>query len=152
MVKAIRWTEEGLAEYQRRTERLARGKAPAPAADKSDPAPKKSKYKSKKVERDGVTYDSSKEAARALVLERMAATGEISDLRRQVAFVLAPAVRFPDEVRMKPAIRYFADFVYVQNGTTVIEDVKSTPTKKKESYRLKKHLLATVHGLFIKEI
>lgn len=149
MVKAIRWTEEGLAEYNRRTKRLVGAKPPAAAPG---PAKKASKYKSRKVEQDGVTYDSAKEARRAAELERMQAAGQITELRRQVAFVLAPAVRFPDEVRQKPPIRYFADFSYVQNGVTIIEDVKSAPTKKKESYRLKKHLLATVHGLFIKEI
>ena len=49
--------------------------------------------------------------------------GEISDLRRQVAYELVPSVRFADANRAKPAIRYVADFVYVEKGAEVIEDV-----------------------------
>lgn len=153
MGNAIRWTPEALAEYQRRTQRLTRGKGAAAPDPVAPAAPKKeSKYRSRKVERDGVTYDSNKEATRALVLERMQAAGEISDLRRQVAFVLAPAVRLAGEMRQKPALRYWADFTYLQNGVLVVEDVKSAPTRTKESYRIKKHLLATVHGIHIKEV
>jgi hypothetical protein len=111
----------------------------------------RSKYRSRKVERDGQKFDSQKEARRWDVLEQLAGQGAIAELRRQVAFVLAPAVRFPGEKRMKPALRYVADATYVQDGQLVVEDVKSPPTRKTAIYRAKKHLMATVHNIHIKE-
>ena len=45
-----------------------------------------------------------------------------------------------------------ADFVYVQNGQVVIEDVKSEATKKLPVYRLKIHLMKHIHGLDVNEI
>jgi TPP-dependent pyruvate/acetoin dehydrogenase alpha subunit len=112
----------------------------------------RSKYRSRKVERDGQKFDSQKEARRWDVLGQLAAQGEIAELRRQVSFVLAPAVRLEGEKRTKPALRYFADAVYQQAGHLVVEDTKSPATRKKESYRIKRHLMATVHGIHIKEI
>lgn len=111
-----------------------------------------SKYKSKKITIGGIVFDSKKEASRWHVLERMQAAGEISDLRRQVAFVLAPAVRLAGEVRQKPALRYWADFTYMQNGVLVVEDIKSAPTRKLPAYRIKKHLLKTVLDMDIREL
>jgi hypothetical protein len=113
---------------------------------------KRAKYASKKVEQDGEKFDSQKELRRWNELQMMQAEGQISDLRRQVAFELAPAVHLLGEARMKPALRYWADAVYQQNGVQVVEDTKSAPTRKKEAYRIKKHLLATVHGIHIKEV
>jgi hypothetical protein len=113
---------------------------------------KRSKYGSRKVDLAGQKFDSQKEAHRWIDLEYLAAAGKITDLCRQVAFVLAPAVRFPGEKRMKPALRYVADAVYQQDGQRVVEDVKSDPTRKTAIYRAKKHLMATVHGIHIKEI
>lgn len=142
MTKAIRWSDDELNAH------LARRAKPAPAA----PAAKPNKYAAQKVEQDGVKFDSKKEARRWAELEARAAAGEIRDLRRQVAFVLAPAVRLDGEKRMKPALRYFADAVYVEHGVTVIEDTKSAPTRKTPIFRAKKHLMATVLGLQIKEV
>lgn len=110
------------------------------------------KYGSSKVERGGQKFDSVKEACRWVTLEQMAAAGQITELRRQVPFVLAPAVKLAGEARTKPALRYFADAVYKQAGQLVVEDTKSPPTRKKEAYRIKRHLMATVHGIHIKEI
>lgn len=134
MTKAVRLSPELLAAYERRKKE------------------RRSKYGNTRVEQDGHQFDSSKEARRWLVLKQMEAQGLISDLRRQVPFELAPAVRLEGEKRKKPALRYIADAVYTQDGKVIVEDVKSAPTKKKESYRIKKHLLKTVHGLDIKEI
>jgi hypothetical protein len=154
IVKAIRWSTEQLAEFQRRTEqdrnqRMSRllenvAKAPLP--------PPPSKYGSKKVVQDGITFDSKKEARRWVELEMMQAEGQISELRRQVPFVLAPAVKLDGEDRTKPALRYVADAVYMENGQMVAEDTKSAPTRKLPAYRIKRHLMATVHGIQIKEV
>lgn len=141
MTKAIRWSDDELNAH------LARRAKPAPA-----PAAKPNKYAAQKVEQDGVKFDSKKEARRWAELEARAAAGEIRDLRRQVAFVLAPAVRLDGEKRMKPAIRYFADFTFVEKGVLVVVDAKSAPTRRLPAYRMKRHLMATVLGLQIKEV
>lgn len=142
MGNAIRWDEKTLAEFHART----KAKAAAPAK------PKRGKYGGEKVDQGGHKFDSKKEARRWLELEQLERAGQITDLKRQFAFVLAPAVRLAGEVRMKPALRYIADAVYLEAGQLVVEDTKSTPTRKKEAYRIKKHLMATVHGIQIKEV
>ena len=49
-------------------------------------------------------------------------------------------------------IKYVADFVYQEKGQLVVEDVKSKMTRNLPVYRLKKHLMKSVHGLEIREI
>ena len=112
----------------------------------------KSKYKNKKVELDGLTFDSKKEARRYNELKFLERVGYISDLELQKSFVLAESVKFENEPRAKPAVRYVADFVYIENGKMIVEDVKSSATKSLPVYRLKKHLMKSVHGIDIKEI
>jgi hypothetical protein len=139
---AIRWTPEQLAEYRAR-----HGLTPREPA-----APKREKYASEKtVDPAGEKFDSRKEARRWAQLKQMAAAGQIHDLKRQVSFVLAPSVKLDGEPRKKPAIRYFADYTYIQDGQLVVEDTKSRPTRKLAAYRIKKHLMATVHNIQIKE-
>lgn len=65
----------------------------------------------------------------------------IQNLRRQVSFELAPAVKISGKARMSPPLRYFADFVYEQDDKQVIEDVKGQ-AKVTEGYRIKRHLMA----------
>lgn len=74
--------------------------------------------------------------------------GMISDLRRQVEFELAPGVVING--RRRPPLKYIADFVYLEVGSTreTIEDVKGKVT---EGYRIKRHLMASL-GFEIKEI
>lgn len=110
-----------------------------------------SKYGARKVEQGGIKHDSLKEAGRWAQLLRLEGAGQIHDLQRQVPFVLAPAVRLEGESRKKPALRYVADFTYILDGHLVVEDTKSPPTRKLPAYRIKKHLMATVHGIHVKE-
>lgn len=114
-------------------------------------AVKGSKYRSEKVVVDGETFDSKKEFSRWTQLKIMERAGVIHDLKRQVAFELQPAVKLDGERRKKPAMRYFADFVYIQDGERVVEDVKSEATRRLPAYRTKKHLMATVHSINIRE-
>jgi hypothetical protein len=81
------------------------------------------------------------------MLERV---GQISNLKLQVAFVLAPAVVL--DGRKKPSLKYVADFVYQRGGSTVIEDSKSPHLRKHPVYRNKKHLMSSVLGLEISEV
>ena len=110
------------------------------------------KYNNKKVVLNGITFDSQKEARRYQDLSLLERAGEINDLELQKAFILAESVKFESEPRHKPAVKYVADFVYRENGQLVVEDVKSTMTRNLPVYRLKKHLMKSVHGIEIREI
>lgn len=106
------------------------------------------KYGSKKTEVDGVTFDSKKEAKRYQELRILEKAGEITDLRRQVKFVLIPSQRLDGRVAER-AVEYKADFVYTQDGQTIVEDTKGFRTK---DYIIKRKLMLWVHGIKIKEI
>ena len=110
------------------------------------------KYNNKKVVLNGITFDSQKEARRYRDLSLLERAGEIKSLELQKAFILAESVKFENESRRKPAIKYVADFVYQEQGRLVVEDVKSKMTRSLPVYRLKKHLMKSVHGLEIREI
>ena len=118
---------------------------------------KKSKYNS--IKTGG--YDSRKEAKRAGELKLLERAGEISNLREQVKFELVPVQHMiikttskmgricMKEVCVERACNYFADFVYVKDGETVVEDVKGMRT---EVYRIKKKLMLFIHSIKIKEL
>ena len=110
------------------------------------------KYRNQKVVIDGITFDSKREAGRYQELRALASRNLIEDLRHQVPFELAPGVKFSDESRKKPALRYVADFAYSLDGRLVVEDVKSAITAKAAAYRIKRHLMLSVHGIEVKEV
>lgn len=114
--------------------------------------PRKQKFNNRKVVLEGATFDSRKEARRYRELQLLERTGEISELQTQFAFVLAESVKFQSESRRKPAVKYVADFVYIKDGRQVVEDVKSIATRKDKYFRLKKHLMMSVHGIEILEV
>lgn len=111
-----------------------------------------SKFKNKKVIFDGMTFDSKKECERYKVLKAWQEMGVISDLRTQVAFVLARGIKIAGEARKRPSVRYVADFFYVKDGVQVVEDVKSAITRKDKVYRLKKHLMKVVYNIDVVEV
>lgn len=145
MANTLRWTQEQLDKFQQYRDGGRRSTDPAAA-----PAP--SKHLNIKATVDGITYDSAKEAKRAAQLEMMQQAGIITELKRQVPFVLAPGARLLGERRKKPDLRYYADFTYMRDGHLTIEDTKSDHTRRLESYRIKKHLMKTVLGLDIAEV
>lgn len=51
------------------------------------------KYRNKKVEVDGILFDSKKEANRYMELKLLEKAGEITDLKRQVRYELIPRQR-----------------------------------------------------------
>ena len=117
------------------------------------------KYGNKKTTVDGITFDSLKEAKRYKELSLMERAGMIQDLQMQVKYILIPAQREPDTVGARGGIRkgklierectYVADFVYKENGQTVVEDTKGFRTK---DYLLKRKMLLFFHGIKIKEV
>lgn len=102
----------------------------------------RSKFNNVKTVVDGLPFDSKKEAARWIALVAMQRSGTISGLRRQV--------RIPIRVNDVIVCRYVADFVYVEAGQRIVEDVKSSFTRMNPVYRLKKKMLAAM-GVEIRE-
>ena len=116
-------------------------------------AAKRNKFNAQKVELDGMTFDSKKEHKRYIELKAMQQRGEIFGLEHHTKFELAPKTKLEGEKRSKPALRYFADFTYyIISGEYIVEDVKSEVTRKKDSYRNKKHLMKTVLNIDVREV
>ena len=124
----------------------------------------RSKYHSRKTTVDGIEFDSQKEARRFRELCLLERAGKITDLQRQVKYVLIPQQReFTNEIYtrgnkkgcFKPGkileyeCSYIADFRYIDNGKIVVEDVKGMRTK---DYIIKRKLMLHVHGIRIQEI
>ena len=123
-----------------------------------------SKYFAKKVKVNGETYDSTKEYKRYRELSLLQRAGAITDLQRQVKFVLIPTQyetyerygkngkRLKDGRRcIEKECSYYADFVYKENGKIVVEDTKSEATKTKD-YKIKRKLMLFIHGIKVREI
>lgn len=110
---------------------------------------KRSKFENKKItDADGTTFDSKAEYRRWNQLALLQRAGHISNLERQVVYVLADAVVL--DGRRKPALRYLADMRYVDaSGAVVVEDVKGIITP---AYRIKRHLMKSIHGIDVREV
>lgn len=92
-----------------------------------------SKYNNKKTIVDGIAFDSKKEAYRYEELKILEKANIIKNLARQVPFELIP------KQRGERAVRYIADFVYIdtKTGNIIVEDVKGFKT---DVYKLKRKL------------
>ena len=106
------------------------------------------KYKSRKVAVGGQVFDSRKEYTRWCELVLLQKAGQITDLKRQVKYELIPSQRIGKKVAER-ACTYVADFVYTENGKTVVEDTKGFKTK---DYIIKRKLMLWVHGIRIIEV
>ena len=120
------------------------------------------KYYNKKCEINGIVFDSRKEARRYQELLLLERAGVIKSLQRQVKYVLIPAQyesfeRYgkngqeltPGKKLIERECAYVADFVYVEDGKTVIEDTKGMKTK---DYIIKRKLMLYTHGIRIREV
>lgn len=122
------------------------------------------KYGNTKITVDGIQFDSKREAARYQELQLLERAGVISFLQRQTKFQLIPDQHAPSNAvytkgprkgQRKPGkllekeCSYIADFCYIQNGETVVEDVKGYRT---EVYRIKKKLMLERYGIQIREV
>lgn len=106
------------------------------------------KYRSKKTTVDGITFDSRREAARWQELKLLERAGRITELERQVSYTLIPPQRIGKRVAER-AVSYIADFRYMENGETVVEDAKGMRTR---DYIIKRKLMLYVHGIRIREV
>lgn len=91
-------------------------------------------------------YASKREARRANNLAILERAGEITELKEQVVFIIAPSVVI--QGRKRPPMKYIADWTYVQGGNLVVEDCKGFRTTE---YKIKRHLMKAVHNIDITE-
>ena len=126
---------------------------------------KKSKYHNKKVEYDGISFDSKKEMKRYVFLKDMEDKGVIENLERQVRFVLIPSITEDRIVHLKTkdkvvkktiqlAITYTCDFRYVHDGVTIVEDIKASPKSAAldKVFLIKEKLFRWRYGFAIKRV
>ena len=108
------------------------------------------KYNNRKIIVDGITFDSKKEAGRykeLKILERAIPaqyehTGEV--------YAIGNNKGKPKKGRLiERECAYYADFVYNQNGETIVEDTKGVRTTE---YVIKRKLMLYVHDIRIKEV
>lgn len=80
------------------------------------------KYHNKKTEIDGIVFDSAGEARRYQELKLQVQCGAIENLELQPKYELQPSFkRGKSTIR---AIKYIADFRYIENGRIIVEDYK----------------------------
>ena len=121
-----------------------------------------SKYLNRRCELNGEVFDSRKEARHYCELLLLVNGGYIKNLQRQVKYVLIPAQyevverydksgkRLKDGKKLvERECSYVADFVYEEDGKTVVEDTKGMKTK---DYIIKRKLMLYTHGIRIREV
>lgn len=117
-----------------------------------------SKYHNRKFTAGGYKWHSKKEYDRWNELYALYIAGKITNLQRQVKYVLIPAQYGPDKIGPRGGVKrgpllerecaYIADFVYEQDGRIVVEDVKGVRT---ENYVTKRKLMLEKYGIRILE-
>ena len=116
---------------------------------------KENKYHAKKVELDGMEFDSQKEACRYAELKILQDSGIISGLKTQAVYELLPVQKDENGKVIEHAAKYVADFEYTDEltGEVVVEDVKGY--KKGAAYNifvLKRKLMLHKYGIRVREI
>ena len=96
-------------------------------------------------------FDSRKEEARWQELRLRERAGEISGLQRQVPARLIPT-QYIEGKCVERSVKYIADFVYVEKGEIVYEDVKSEITRKNKDYVIKRKLLLYLKNIRLREV
>lgn len=109
----------------------------------------RNKYYAKKGTVDGHTFDSKHEAERYSELKLLERAGQIENLQLQVPFQLLYPQRGEDGKVVERGVKYIADFVYTENGKTVVEDAKGMRTPE---YIIKRKLMLWIHGIRIREV
>ena len=121
------------------------------------------KYKNKKIEIDGILFDSTKEGKRYLMLKQALDKGEIQDLQLQVKYELIPSIKeeYVEHLKTKDKIKtrtlqlpitYTCDFQYMKNGELVVEDVKASPKMLPKEFILKEKLMFWKYKIKIRKV
>ena len=104
-----------------------------------------SKYRAKKVEIDGIIFDSKAEGEFYRLLKKMKVSGEVKKFALQPKFELQPKYRQKGTNKAVQAITYTADFdVTMADGTREIIDIKGFPT---DVFRLKQKMFEYKYGV-----
>lgn len=141
---ALRFTEEEFADFQRKRG-LNRCVAPlhsGVSVSGMEDKPKRQKYGNRRVEVDGIKFDSQHEANVYQELMVRVRAGELQTVCRQVKFDLPGG------------IVYIADFVAIRPDMTIegVYDAKSPATKENRVYINKKKQVKACWGIEIKEV
>ncbi len=106
------------------------------------------KFNARRTFRDGLWFDSKREADRWSELHLMQRAGLISDLKKPPARVVFPPYIRCDKNPIR-AIKYKPDFEYVETdtGQRVVEDVKGVETAV---FKLKRKLFEHRYGIVIR--
>lgn len=107
------------------------------------------KYYNKKVEYDGIKFDSIKEKDYYIILQASLRCGLIKELKRQVPFELIPTYKMNGKTIRK--MQYIADFTYVTTNDNKLHIV-DTKGFKTDVYKLKKKLFEYKYNMEIEEI
>lgn len=124
---------------------------------------KAQKYKNKKIEIDGILFDSTKEGKRYLVLKQALDKGEIQGLQLQVKYEIIPSIKeeYVEHLKTKDKIKtrtlqlpitYTCDFQYMKNGGLVVEDVKASPKMLPKEFILKEKLMFWKYRIKIRKV
>lgn len=108
---------------------------------------RRNKYGAKERYFEGQRFASGHELTRWLLLRERERRGEISELKRQVRYELAPSVRIAGEKRARPALRFTVDFQYIEDGELVVDDAKGKPDT---AFRIRQHLMKSVHNIDVR--
>jgi Protein of unknown function (DUF1064) len=108
---------------------------------------RKHKYNAKPCEVNGIKYRSQKEMKRHQDLLLMEKAGQISDLKREVPFVLFPSTTINGKKVRE--VKYIADYTYFNlRGELICEDTKGFRTPV---YKLKKIMMKHIWDIDILE-
>lgn len=106
------------------------------------------KYHAVKVKTDDGVFDSKKEYKEWLKLKKLQEQGTITDLQRQVEFVLIPTQYINGHLAEQRCV-YKADFVYYNQGILIVEDTKGFKTP---DYIIKRKLMLHKFQIKITEV
>lgn len=123
----------------------------------------RAKYGNKKVEYDGILFDSLKEKNRYVVLRQAERDGLIAELTLQPTFELIPKItetyikhlKTKDKVcerTVQLPITYKGDFRYIKDGVMVVEDVKASTYMLDPKFLIKEKLFRWRFGFSIKRV
>lgn len=110
--------------------------------------PSAAKYRNRKTERDGIEFDSKREAERYTQLRLLERAGKIHSLALQPSFTLVDSRRNAFG-KVERAVVYIADFMYFEGESRVVEDAKGVRTP---DYVIKRKLMLDRHGITVKEV
>lgn len=122
---------------------------------------------------DGIKFQSIREGNRYCELKLLQRAGKISNLELQKRYELIPAYYEVVEtgeyykvgskkgqpktkkVCKELAVDYVADFVYEENGNTIVEDSKGFRDPSSATYKvfvIKRKLMMWKYGIFVREV